>query len=47
LSTRVCQGHTHKFANLTIGQVVYARVAVIRRGSIQSPWSPMLQITAR
>jgi hypothetical protein len=42
----VSQGHTHKFANLPIGQIVYVRVAVIRRGSIQSPWSPILQITA-
>ncbi len=43
----VTQGHTHKFPNLPIAQVFYVRVAVIRRGSIQSPWSPILQITAR
>jgi hypothetical protein len=41
------QGRTHKFANLPIGQTVYVRVAVIRRGSIQSPWSPILQIQVR
>jgi len=43
----VTQGHTHKFANLPIGQTVYVRIAVIRRGSIQSPWSPILQIAVR
>ena len=41
------QGHTHKFPNLPIGQLAYVRVAVIRRGSIQSPWSPILQIAVR
>jgi hypothetical protein len=41
------KGRTHKFANLPIGQTVYVRVAVIRRGSIQSPWSPILQIMVR
>jgi hypothetical protein len=41
------QGHTHKFPNLPIGETVYVRVAVIRRGSIQSPWSPLLQIVVR
>ena len=41
------QGRTHKFPNLPIGQIVYARVAVIRRGSIQSPWSPLLEIQVR
>ena len=43
----ITQGHTHKFPNLPIGQIAYVRVAVIRRGSIQSPWSPILQITVR
>jgi hypothetical protein len=43
----VTKGHTHKFANLPIGQTVYVRVAVIRRGSIQSPWAPILQIQVR
>ncbi len=43
----ITQGHTHKFANLPITQSVYVRVAVIRRGSIQSPWSPILQIVVR
>jgi len=43
----ISHGRTHKFANLPIGQTVYVRVAVIRRGSIQSPWSPVLQITVR
>ena len=43
----ISQGHTHKFPNLPIGTNVYVRVAVIRRGSIQSPWSPILQIAVR
>jgi hypothetical protein len=41
------KGPKHKFGNLPIGQTVYVRVAVIRRGSIQSPWSPILQIAVR
>ncbi len=41
------RGHTFKVGNLPIGQVVYVRVAVIRRGSIQSPWSPNLEIQVR
>jgi hypothetical protein len=43
----VTKSRTHKFANLPIGQIVYVRVAVIRRGSIQSPWAPILQIAVR
>lgn len=43
----VTSGHTYKVGNLPIGQVVYLRIAVIRRGSIQSPWSPILQIQVR
>jgi hypothetical protein len=43
----ISQGRTHKFPNLPIGQTVYVRIAVIRRGSIQSPWSPILQIMVR
>jgi hypothetical protein len=38
------RGHTCKMANLPIGQTVYVRIAIIRRGSIQSQWSPTLQI---
>ena len=44
LTTR---GHTWKVGNLPIGQVVYLRIAVIRRGSIVSPWSPILEIQVR
>jgi hypothetical protein len=43
----VTRGHTYKVGNLPIGQVVYLRIAVIRRGSIQSPWSPILSIQVR
>ncbi len=41
------RGHTYKMASLPIGQIVYARIAIIRRGSIQSQWSPILQIQVR
>jgi hypothetical protein len=40
----VTKGHTYKVGNLPIGQIVYFRIAVIRRGSIQGQWSPILQI---
>jgi hypothetical protein len=43
----VTRGHTYKVGNLPIGQVVYLRIAVIRRGSIQGTWSPILSIQAR
>ncbi len=38
------RGHTYKVGNLPIGQMVYFRIAVIRRGSIQGLWSSILQI---
>jgi hypothetical protein len=41
------RGHAYKMANLPIGQVVYVRIAIIRRGSIQRQWSPILQIQVR
>jgi hypothetical protein len=40
----VTRGHTYKMPNLPIGQNVYVRIAVIRRGSIQGQWSSILQI---
>jgi hypothetical protein len=40
-------GRTHKFENLPIGQVLCVRIAIVRRGSVQSQWSPILQITVR
>jgi hypothetical protein len=43
----VSRGHTYKWANLPIGQVTYVRIAVVRRGSIQGQWSPILQIQVR
>jgi hypothetical protein len=43
----VSRGPTYKVPNLPIGQVVYFRIAVIRRGSIQGSWSPMLEIRVR
>ena len=36
-----------RLSNLPIGQIVQVRIAVIRRGSIQSPWSPILEIQVR
>jgi hypothetical protein len=41
------RGHTYKVGNLPIGQMVYFRIAIIRRGSIQGQWSPVLQIQVR
>jgi hypothetical protein len=43
----VTRGHTYKVGNLPIAQTVYFRIAVIRRGSIQGPWSQILQIQVR
>jgi hypothetical protein len=43
----ISPGHTFKVHNQPIGQVVYLRVAIVRRGSVQSQWSPVLQIVAR
>jgi hypothetical protein len=43
----VTRGHTYKVGNLPIGQMVYLRIAVIRRGSIQGAWSAILPIQAR
>jgi hypothetical protein len=40
-------GHTHKVRNLPVGQVVCFRIAVVRRGSVQSDWTPVFQITVR
>ena len=40
-------GHTYKAGNLPIGQTVYFRIAIVRRGSIQSQWSPVLSILVR
>jgi hypothetical protein len=41
------RGHTYKVGNLPIGQTIYIRIAVIRRGSIQGQWSSILQIQVR
>jgi hypothetical protein len=41
------RGFTYKVGNLPIGQMVYFRIAVIRRGSIQGQWPPVLQIQVR
>ncbi len=43
----ISSGHTFKAHNQPIGQVVYLRIAIVRRGSVQSQWSPVLQIVAR
>ena len=43
----VSRGHTYKVGNLPIGQVVYLRIAVIRRGSIQGAWSAIMPIQVR
>jgi hypothetical protein len=46
-SPAMVTGHTHKMDNLPLGQVMCCRIAVVRRGSVQSQWSPVLQITVR
>jgi hypothetical protein len=43
----VTRGHTYKVGGLAIGQVVYLRIAVIRRGSIQGAWSAIMPIQVR
>jgi hypothetical protein len=40
-------GHTHKLENQPMGQVLCCRIAVVRRGGVQSQWSPVMQITVR
>jgi hypothetical protein len=40
-------GSTFTLRNQPIGQLVYLRIAVVRRGSVQGQWSPVLQITVR
>jgi hypothetical protein len=46
-SPAIVPGHTHKVENLPLGQMVCFRIAVVRRGSVQSQWSPVLQINVR
>jgi hypothetical protein len=41
------KGHTYTAKNLPIGQVVCVRIAVVRRGSVQGQWSPVLSVTVR
>jgi hypothetical protein len=43
----ISSGHTFKVHNQPLGQIVYLRIAIVRRGSVQSLWSPVLQIVAR
>jgi hypothetical protein len=43
----IASGHTFKVHNQPIGQVVYMRIAIVRRGSLQSQWSPVVQVVAR
>jgi hypothetical protein len=33
--------------NQPIGQPIYMRIAIVRRGSVQSQWAPVLQIVVR
>jgi hypothetical protein len=41
------KGHTFVARNQPIGQTVFFRIAIVRRGSVQSQWSPILQIVVR
>jgi hypothetical protein len=38
------KGHTFTLANQTIGQTVNMRIAIVRRGSVQSQWTQVLQV---
>jgi hypothetical protein len=38
------KSHTFKLRNLTIGQTVNMRIAVVRRGSVQSQYTQVLQV---
>lgn len=40
-------GHTFSLRNQTVGQTVYMRMAVVRRGSVQSGWTQVLQVVVR
>jgi hypothetical protein len=37
----------HTFSGLTVGQKVYARIAVMRRGVGQGQWSNVVEILVR
>ncbi len=43
----VARGHTYTLRNQTIGQVLCARIAVVRHGSVRGAWSIVLQLTVR
>jgi len=43
----VVRGNTHTLRNQPIGQVLCARIAVVRHGSVQGAWSIVLQLTVR
>ena len=43
----VARGHTYTLRNQPIGQVLCARIAVVRHGSVQGAWSIVLQLTVR
>jgi hypothetical protein len=40
-------GHTFTLKNQTIGQIVCVRIAIVRRGSVQSQWTQVLQAVVR
>ena len=40
-------GCKHTFTGLTSGQKAYLRIAVVRRGGVQGPWSDVLTVTVR
>jgi hypothetical protein len=43
----VAGGHTFTFRGQPIGQTLYARIAIVRRGSVQSQWTAVIQIAVR
>ncbi len=41
------KGHTFELHDQPIGQTLYLRIAIVRRGSLQSQWTQVLQVLVR
>jgi hypothetical protein len=41
----ISSGCKHTFPGLTVGQKVYLRMAIVRRGGVQGKWSDVLEVT--
>jgi hypothetical protein len=40
-------GSSYTISGLTIGQKLYGRIAILRRGTGQGQWSGILEVTVR